>query len=114
MTDSRVPGRSSVPFGEVTSDDYAATFTGGCTAVPTSRGHVLRGTCPRCGDSMDFLVVTEVWQSITTATPPAESPSSTQDEVPLLCTCSAPHPGRPADEEGCGAFWNIVVRERPS
>lgn len=114
MPDNGSPARPSVPFEEVTSDDYAQVFARGCTAVPTSRGHLLQGRCPRCGDPMDFLVVTEVWQNITTATASAEDTSSPSDELPLLCTCSQLHPGRPTDEEGCGAYWNVVVSDEPS
>jgi hypothetical protein len=29
--------------------------------------------------------------------------------LPMLCTCVLPHPDRPADEEGCGAYWSVEV-----
>jgi hypothetical protein len=94
-----------VPYEELTADDYAAKFAQSCTSTKTRRGLLLRGTCPRCEEPMDFPVVTEIFQS-SAAGSPGPAPAATE-ETPLLCTCRSAHPNRPADGEGCGAYWNI-------
>lgn len=90
-------------YAEQTADDYAKKFAETCTSTSTRRGLLLRGMCPRCGDTMDFQVVTKIFQSGSGGDPGAAATK----ETPLLCTCEVTHPNRPAGEEGCGAYWNI-------
>src|SRR4051812_8563568 len=94
-----------VDYEETTADDYAEMFVDSATPSKTRRGVLLSGTCPRCNDRMDYPIVTEVFQSPTDGSQPAAA----TNETPLLCTCKVAHPKRPADEEGCGAYWNIVL-----
>ncbi len=89
-------------YAETTADDYAEKFVQSATPSTTRRGVQLSGRCPRCDDPMDYPIVTEVFQSST-----GGGHGAGTDETPLLCTCKVPHPKRPADEEGCGAYWNI-------
>lgn len=100
MSDPQQPIRYAV----VTADTYGDTFAGSCSPpVETRRGILLVGTCPRCGDQMQFPFVTEVFKAPAGPAPvPAASP-----DTPMLCTCRGTHPARPEGEEGCGAFWNI-------
>ena len=51
-----------VPFDEMTDDAYAAAFLQGLDAVENGEGSSSEGRCPRCGDPMDFSVVTEIFQ----------------------------------------------------
>ena len=94
-----------VPFKIVTDDAYAVAFAATCTPSETRRGVQLTGTCPRCGHPMDFLVPTSVYQR------PVRAVLNTNQPEPVLCTCTAPHPGTPAGEEGCGAYWNVELTE---
>ena len=32
-----------------------------------------------------------------------------EEVVSVACTCKIEHPGRPDDEAGCGAYWNVVL-----
>src|SRR4026208_1118773 len=92
-------------YEEATADDYAEKFTQSCMSSTTRRGVLLSGTCPRCNDPMDYPIVTEIFQSSTSGSQGATA----TDDTPLLCTCKVTHPKRPADEEGCGAYWNIQL-----
>lgn len=39
--------------------------------------------------------------------PPSGTRSEREAEVlTMYCTCAVSHAGRPADQDGCGAFWN--------
>ena len=98
-------------YEEVTSDDYAALFVDSATSSTTRRGVLLSGTCPRCKDPMDYPIVTEVFQL---ATGGGRSATAADDDTPLLCTCTVHHPNRPADDEGCGAYWNIHLSKPAS
>jgi hypothetical protein len=98
-----------VPFDEVTDDAYAVAFLHGVDAVENRRGVELRGRCPRCGDPMDFPVVTEVFRSTVA---PGGAAAGVTDETTVLCTCQEIHPARPAGETGCGAYWNIRLTPR--
>lgn len=89
-------------FNIVTEDGYASAFAKACTALQTRRGVLLTGTCPRCGDRMDFPVPTRIFQRPVTATPSA-SPE------PVMCTCEVTHTGTPVGEEGCGAYWTVEL-----
>ena len=93
-----------LPFEIVTDDAYAAAFASTCTPHKTRRGVRLTGTCPRCGDRMDFPVPIRVFQS------PASAPPAAKTE-PVMCTCKTTHPGTPAGDEGCGAYWNVELSE---
>jgi hypothetical protein len=97
-----------VDYAETTADDYAEKFVRSATPSTTRRGVLLSGECPRCADPMDYPVVTEVFRSST-----GGAGGATSDETPVLCTCKVAHPHRPADEEGCGAYWNIRLNPAP-
>ncbi|MET7878877.1 hypothetical protein ABZS52_18330 [Micromonospora profundi] len=111
MTHPAGPPAQPLPYAEITADNYAATFAATSIGSPTRRGVLLRGECPRCGDDMEFPMVTEIFQHSTGA-PPGAAPRLGQDQ-PMLCTCTAAHPDRPAGEEGCGAYWNISLSVEP-
>ncbi|MFD5517266.1 hypothetical protein [Streptomyces sp. NPDC127066] len=109
-------GAGPEPYEEITRPSFAeraASFQ----AVPTRGGVVLKGPCPRCGDPMDFPYVDSVVRSWLRRRPRPEPPTATATEetvVPMICTCAVPHPGRPDDLDGCGAYWNVILRdERP-
>ncbi|MEU4591396.1 hypothetical protein [Micromonospora aurantiaca (nom. illeg.)] len=87
------------PFEEITDDGYAQAFVDTCTVAKTRRGLGLEGTCPRCKHPMRFEVVTEIKLNGT--------PNGPGEVRPMLCTCKSAHLGRPDDDEGCGAYWNI-------
>jgi len=99
-----------LPFDEVTDGAYAQTFLATHTAAENRRGVDLRGRCPRCGDPMDFPIVTEIFQS--TVAPGHSADRNSPDEKTVLCTCQADHPDKPAGEKGCGAYWNIRLTRR--
>ena len=92
------------PFEAVTGDTYAAAFASTCTPHQTRRGVLLTGTCPRCEDRMDFQVSDGVFLR------PMSAASAAKTE-PVMCTCRITHPGTPAGDEGCGAYWNIELSE---
>ena len=112
MTGSAATQETPLRYEEITADGYAEAFATGCTAVPTRRGVLLKGTCPRCGDAMDFPLVKDFFR---TALPLGGiSPPAAGEEHPLLCTCQEVHSERPAGEDGCGAYWIIRLTRSPS
>ncbi|MFF1644904.1 hypothetical protein [Streptomyces sp. NPDC058240] len=112
-TDPARTGRASaLPYDEVTEPGYPASYTAGLRIEATGDGAVLTGTCPRC-----HCATVYTWtRSVVRAAPRTGRPRRTGTglvPVPVLCVCTTEHPGRPGDEEGCGAYWNILLeRER--
>jgi hypothetical protein len=94
-------GLTPQPFEEITDEVYADAFSTTCEVTETRRGVLLTGICPRCGDRMHFPVPTKVFLNTTAAAP---SPPTK-----MMCTCRIVHPGCPADDEGCGAYWNVEL-----
>lgn len=108
-----------LPYAEITHEDYgvqARSFT----VVPTRGGVVLCGLCPRCADTMEFLYVNRVYRRFrllraeggasSSAQPPQQRRAASEEGfIPMACTCTEDHPGRPSGEDGCGAHWNIVL-----
>ncbi|MFD7028390.1 hypothetical protein ACFWAR_10195 [Streptomyces sp. NPDC059917] len=93
-----------LPYLEVTAASYAASYTTGLRVTGTADGAVLSGACPRCACPFDFSYVRRVYRHR-----PAGGRAADVLQVPVLCVCETAHAGRPADEEGCGAYWNILL-----
>ncbi|MEU7017612.1 hypothetical protein [Streptomyces sp. NPDC046385] len=97
-----------LPYLEVTAASYADAYTAGLQVTDTRDGAVLSGSCPRCACPFDFTYTRRVFRY-----PRPGGRYAPAVTVPVLCVCETPHEGRPADEEGCGAYWNVVL-ERTS
>ncbi|MER6685858.1 hypothetical protein [Streptomyces olivaceoviridis] len=97
------PGPGTLaPYLETTHGDYAARYTAGLRVEAADAGVVvLYGRCPRCGCAFTYTHTDRVFRSPRRGPRPAH--------VPVLCACETDHPGRPAEETGCGAYWNVVV-----
>jgi hypothetical protein len=91
-----------VPFEEVTETTYADAFAATCTVTELRRGVELAGICPRCGDKMDFPVPTRSFLNTAAA-------ALSATPMAVMCTCKIDHPGCPAGDEGCGAYWNVQL-----
>ncbi len=103
------PAPQPLAFEEVTDDAFgerSASFE----VRPTEGGVILHGPCPRCGDVMEFAHVERVYRGLGRRRRHYESSSV----INVACTCSGEHPGRPAGEVGCGAYWNILVENDES
>lgn len=94
-----------LPWIRVTEDAYALTAARTFT-VDRSPGGTLRlsGPCPRCGTWFTLPVVSETVRGRT---------NSRSGYVTVMCGCEEPHPQRPANRTGCGAYWNLTVEEAP-
>lgn len=89
-----------LPYLEVTAASYAAAYTAGLLVTGTQDGAVLSGTCP-----FDLTYTRRVYRHR-----PVADRSPHTVTVPVLCVCETAHEGRPADEEGCGAYWNVLLQ----
>ncbi|MFI6678472.1 hypothetical protein [Kribbella sp. NPDC050470] len=100
MNDVRPGG--PVPYREVSEPGYAEqaaeTFVIETFGVGMS---LLGGVCPRCQAAIEVPLVDGVFRALS-ATERAEGG---HHAVPVICTCSETHPGRPDDRVGCGAYW---------
>lgn len=90
-----------VPFAEHTEDSYAEKFAATCEARETRRGVELLGECPRCDDRIRLSLPDRVFLS-------GGAASATAIRT-VLCNCTGDHADRPAEEEGCGAYWNLYL-----
>jgi hypothetical protein len=121
-------GPEQLAFQARTSPDYTHSSARTFEIIAVGNDIVLRGPCPRCEHLMEMAhylgqyVIKSIAPSIEApanpATPPPTAmnaepvvPSPDSSTVYLLCTCAADHPGRPADEIGCGAYWDLVLLE---
>ncbi|MFQ6145151.1 hypothetical protein [Streptomyces sp. SID10815] len=96
---------AAVPYLETTRREYARRYTAGLTVEAADDGvAVLHGACPRCGCAFGYTHTDRVFRSPRRRPRPAH--------VPVLCECDGEHPGRPPEEKGCGAYWNVVVERR--
>ncbi|OXY99243.1 hypothetical protein BEK98_04065 [Streptomyces diastatochromogenes] len=102
VTNSAPAPGTPEPYVEMTRADYAAHYTTGLRVEAADDGvAVLHGRCPRCGCVFSYTHTDRVFRS------PRRTPRPTH--VPVLCECEAEHPGRPPEEKGCGAYWNVLV-----
>ncbi|MFF9568693.1 hypothetical protein [Streptomyces sp. NPDC014685] len=109
---ARTRRASALPYEEVTEPGYPAAYTAGLLVEPTGDGAVLTGTCPRCHCATVYTWTRSVVRSAPRVVRSGH-PGTRLVPVPVLCVCRTEHPGRPGDEEGCGAYWNILLeRER--
>lgn len=93
-----------VSYRETTADHYARDFIREAQALCVDdETTVLSGSCPRCGCSFTFTYRPRAFRS------PRRGPRVR--EIPVMCTCTTEHEGRPADEEGCGAYWNVRLED---
>ncbi|CAL9276906.1 hypothetical protein ACFC5H_17275 [Streptomyces rochei] len=99
-TDQGPATREPVPYREVTEDHYAPTYTAEVTVTPVdAESVVLSGRCPRCRCPAVFLHAPRTFR--------AAPRRAGRSDIPVICTCTTPHPDRPEDETGCGAYWNV-------
>jgi hypothetical protein len=99
-----------LPYEEITDEEYAqrASVDNFVLEEPERGRPFLRGTCPRCGDPMIYPLP----QGIILKGPSLRRLRSRRADSgvwPVLCTCTRNHPGRPPDNEGCGAFWSLHI-----
>jgi hypothetical protein len=95
---------TALPFEEVTNSTYSTTHLSGLKIEGTWKEAVLSGTCPRCGHGFQFIHPWRTYRSLFQRRPDGLLP------VQIACVCDEDHPGRPADDEGCGAYWNVLLR----
>ncbi len=114
------PDRNPLPYREVSEGDYAQRAADQNFVLDMSEPGVpiLRGTCPRCSDFMIFPVLEDVYKVISPknqhAALAAKGAGDSRDQIePMICTCEKEHPGRPAQAEGCGAYWKLRLMFEP-
>jgi hypothetical protein len=99
-----------LPYEECTAPEFAEKAARSFRAVPVPGGVYLAGHCPRCTDAVEFPFVRETYRGARRRGRTAGRPDDRDDVVPMLCTCTGDHPGRPEAEDGCGAYWNLTLR----
>lgn len=122
-TDETAPACERMPYQETTDPAFGQQAAGTFIASRAADGTTsLVGSCPRCSAGMEVVIPDEMFLANRTGllrrmfgrtdgtTSPAESDKQV---VPMICLCPAPHPGRPQDRKGCGAYWNLTVEGQP-
>ncbi|MFI7060573.1 hypothetical protein ACIBL3_06290 [Kribbella sp. NPDC050124] len=101
MNDVRPGG--PVPYREVSEPGYAEkaaeTFVIENFDVGMS---LLGGVCPRCQAAIEVPLVDGIFRSAPTT---ERAERNGHHAVPVICTCTEAHPGRPDGRVGCGAYW---------
>ena len=92
------------PFEEITHPAYAATHLAGLRIEGTRHEAVLSGTCPRCEHAFQYV------HPLTGFRGPWPHRSRGTYSVQVACVCEEEHPGRPDDDEGCGAYWLLLLQ----
>ena len=90
------------PYKEMTEDDYARMYTARLVVTPVNdETMVFSGICPRCGCACTFVAARRAYRW----RPRGRVRGAVG--IPMYCTCTTEHPGRPVNEKGCGAYWNV-------
>lgn len=97
------------PFAEITNEQYGPIFAVGCEVSPTARGIRLSSKCPRCEGMMSYDKVEKFSKALRRGKVASEPRAESAGVVHVMCTCKRAHPGCPADDEGCGAYWTVEV-----
>ncbi|WP_460660169.1 hypothetical protein [Kribbella swartbergensis] len=100
MNDVRPDGL--VPYREVSEPGYAEKAAETFVIEEFDVGvSLLGGLCPRCQAPIEVPLIDGVFR----AAPAQERTERSTHSVPIICTCTEAHPGRPDDRVGCGAYW---------
>lgn len=104
------PTAGATSFDEVT-DPVLAAFADDCTVVETTTGIDLVGWCRRCRHPMTYPYPIQV---VGRGILPLRRPPTPREHVlTMVCTCTEEHAGRPPQEYGCGAYWNVTLEDAP-
>jgi hypothetical protein len=95
-----------VSYREVSEPDYAeeaaATFVIEDFDIGMS---LLSGLCPRCGAPIEVPLIDGVFRGDRAVLVDTAERAGGTRAVPIICTCTEAHPGRPDGRVGCGAYW---------
>lgn len=108
MTSS--PSPAPLAYEETTAPHYSTQAA--ATFEIRRLGHgmlLLSGPCPRCSEDMEMPVVDTVVRVLGRGVGRLLARQPQTQEIPVICTCETDHPGRPAEHEGCGAYWLLVI-----
>jgi hypothetical protein len=93
-----------VPYRELSEPDYAETAAATFVIEDFDIGmSLLSGLCPRCGVAIEVPLIDGVFRG-DRRVDTAERAGGART-VPIICTCTEAHPGRPDGRVGCGAYW---------
>jgi hypothetical protein len=104
-----VPAQGEPPFESITKPEYSARFgSDDAQAVETRESIVVSGRCPRCDHEISFDFSKRVYKGWLPRLGRTSKPV-VRKSLSMMCTCVMDHRSRPADQEGCGAYWCIEV-----
>ncbi|MFD5720923.1 hypothetical protein [Streptomyces sp. NPDC127036] len=117
-SDDTASACESMPYHETTDRVFgqhaASTFV---ASEATDDTISLVGSCPRCLAGMEVVIPSVMFLANRTGRlrgffkKDDKTPTAGKEQnVPMICLCPAPHPGRPQDRKGCGAYWNLTVK----
>lgn len=94
------PTDGLVPYRELSEPGYAEQAAATFVIEEFGGGmSLLGGQCPRCGVAIEVPLIDGVFRRhLATGAGDVRS-------VPIICTCTEAHPGRPEGRVGCGAYW---------
>jgi hypothetical protein len=104
MSDSSAVS-APISYEEVTDDAYGVVGAD-FRIEPVREGVLLTGPCPRCGHTTSWLHLNAAFRGAQSHPP---DPRLDEQLLRMLCRCHGMHPGRPMEEIGCGAYWNILL-----
>ena len=103
----------TLPYEEITEPSYAETAARSFTVERAKAGVALmHGICPRCGAHITSPLVAFLYRDSLVGRDKARSGQETSDDGVyhvVFCTCDHPHPNRPVERVGCGAYWSFLL-----
>ncbi len=97
-----------VTYEVLTKDEYSDAAAASFEVRSSTGGVVLLGGCPRCADPMEFPWVDDSYRGSQTIATPTDASTRI---IPMVCTCTGTHEGRPEDGVGCGAYWALKAQD---
>jgi hypothetical protein len=105
------PAHDSCPYAETTKKEYAKWAAVTFKVTEEGDATMLSGFCPQCHGAIEIWLFDEVvrdWFPRFRRGARRDVAPEPQGE-PMICTCKLDHPDRPPGNEGCGAYWNMVL-----
>jgi hypothetical protein len=104
-------GSGPLAYTETTASEFSEIAASSFAAERMRTGIVmLHGRCPRCASAIAVPIFESVFRLGRKRSRRRTAPTEPMYHT-VVCTCDEDHPGRPAGQLGCGAYWTVELHE---